>query len=247
VTTTASDASSDPGPLAAFRKTRWTLLHAAARDGDEARRALLDLCLNYWSPVYAYVRRCGHGPARAHDITQAFFADLVQRPLPTATEIDGPFRRWLMVALTRFLATDWSTDAATAPPPDLAAPEDPDVAEQRDRAQNAEVDNAELAFQRSFALAVVGTALNRLRNEAAQAGRLPLFDALEPWLGRDPAPGLIEETGKRLGLSPLAMVMALRRLRQRFHELVDAELSDTVADPATLAAERAALLAALER
>jgi RNA polymerase sigma-70 factor (ECF subfamily) len=102
-------------------------------------------------------------------------------------------------------------------------------------------------YHRSYALELLGTALARLQREAEQAGRRDMFEALREWLSRDPPAGVFDDVARRLRIRPLAAVVALKRLRQRFRELAEAELCETVASADDLAAERDALALALAR
>lgn len=103
----------------------------------------------------------------------------------------------------------------------------------------------ERLLRRSFALEVLGHAHQQLRREAVQTGRLPMFEALERYLGSEPKPGELDALSQEIGAGPLSLVVAVRRLRQRFRELVDRELCETLASPTELEAERQALWQAL--
>ncbi len=226
-----------------FATTRWSLVAAA---GGEARAPLTELCVRYWYPVYAYARRCGHAPDIAQAITQAFFHRLVAERLRTVgTDRPPRFREWLLAELAQFVAHDWKGQPVATPNPELLAPLPAELLEQRHRAEGATGANADAGFRRSFALEVLGRALNRLRREATQAGRETMFEALEPYLTVEPGPGQYEALSGTLGTRPLALVVALKRLRQRFRELADEELAETVTSSDELEAERTALHAAL--
>lgn len=226
-----------------FSRTRWSLVRGLGAPG-EARRALTELALRYWYPVYAYVRRCGHAPEIAQDITRAFF----QKVAMEAGELDaaprGRFRDWLLLRLNVFLAGDWR---------DLAGGEAPAVSpaldelERRNRDDHHAGESPEQAFQRGYALEVLARGFKALQAEARQTGHLDMYEALEPYLARDPLPGQYEELGRKLGIRPLALVLALKRLRQRFRELVREELADVVASPDDMAVEQQTLFAVLAR
>lgn len=226
-----------------FRETRWSLV-AAARGQENARDALAALCRDYWYPVYAYVRRSGHAPEAAYDACSAFFARVPAALRRGDPRRHGRFREFLLRELTRFLATDWRGargDGEPTPSPDAS----PDELESRHRREIERGGTPSEGFERGFALEVLARALRRLREEAAAAGRLALFDQLEPYLGRDPAPGEYDLIERGTALRPLAAVVAIRRLRQRYRERVEAELAQTVASDADLEAERETLLAIL--
>ena len=106
-------------------------------------------------------------------------------------------------------------------------------------------DSPEQAYQRSFALEVLARSLRRLQMEAIQTGHLPMYEALQPYLSHDPVPGEYQAISVRLKIPPLALVVALKRLRQRFRELAGQELSDTVTSAEDLMKEQATLLAVL--
>lgn len=227
-----------------FANTRWSMvMQKASGDSPEASRALDELAQRYWYPVYAYVRRCGHAPAIAQDITRTFLQRLIAqfRGRPEQPP-HGHFRKFLFSQLNAFLGGDWrdaiGEDASNA----LVAPADLEARNQRD---NAEAHSPEQAYQRSFAFEVLARALRRLQSEARQTGHLEMFDALQPYLSRDPVPGEYEQIGKQVHTPPLALVLALKRLRQRFRELASQELADTVTTADELANEQAALHAAL--
>jgi hypothetical protein len=227
-----------------FSTTRWSVVMqlAAAQSGD-ADHALAELAQRYWYPVYAYVRRCGHAPCAAEDIARCFLTCLMREfRSGQSRPPQGHFRRYLLDQLNAFLGSDWreliGTEAAAGitPPADLEA---------RNQHDNALAVSPEQAYQHAFALEVIARALKRLRAEATQTGHLPMYTALERHLAHDPAAGEYELIAARLQSRPLALVVALKRLRQRFRELVGQELADTVTSAEDLATEQAALHAIL--
>jgi RNA polymerase sigma-70 factor (ECF subfamily) len=227
-----------------FANTRWSMvMQQASGDSPEASRALDELAQRYWYPVYAYVRRCGHAPAIAQDITRTFLHRLIAEFRRRHEHPPhGHFRKFLLSQLNMFLGGDWreaigeETSNALAPPADLEA---------RNQRDNAEATSPEQAYQRAFAFEVLARALRRLQAEARQTGHQEMFEALQPYLSRDPVPGEYEHIGTQLHTPPLALVLALKRLRQRFRELASQELADTVTTADELANEQTALHAAL--
>lgn len=228
--------------LADFTCTRWSIVQRLQGTRADADAALAELGVRYWYPVYAYVRRCGHSQDMAQDITQAFLQQTAADLHASADPPAGRFREWLLVRLKLFLAGDWqrAVDRARlprAPPPAL---------ERRQGDELAADGSPEQAYRRGFALEVLSRGLKCLRAEARQTGHGDMFEALEPFLTHEPAPGQLDALGRTLAIRPLTLVLALKRLRQRFRELVRAELADTVVSVDDLAAERRALLAALD-
>ncbi len=231
--------------LADFTQTRWSMVCRlqATRAGD-ARDALTELAVRYWYPVYAYVRRCGHPQEIAQDITQVFLQQAAADLRNGRNAPPGRFRDWLLARLNVFLAGEWRELAGGEGVPE--APPLPEL-ESRNRSEHEPDESPEQAYRRSFALEVLSRGLKRLRAEARQTGHIDMCEALEPFLTREPLPGQYDELSHQLSIRPLALVMALKRLRQRFRELVREELADTVASADELAAEQQALLAALDR
>lgn len=224
-----------------FATTRWSVvLHLAATDPKDAGQALTELVQRYWYPVYAYVRRCGHAADDARAIAGCFLERLMHDfRVGTARPPQGHFRRYLLEQLNAFLAGDWRQCVQQAareltPPSDL---------ETRNARDNAHTTSPEQAYHHSFALEVMLRAITRLRGEAEETGHLAMFEALLVYFAREPHAGEIESLAARLQTRPLALIVALRRLRQRFRELVERELADTVTSAADLATEQAALLA----
>lgn len=220
-----------------FATTRWSLVAQSGPGG--AKDALAELGLRYWYPVYAYVRRCGHAPPAAQALTRGFIAHLIEAGVDARPE--ARFRTWLLGALHRWLASDAPQAAGTAM---LAPPLG--VAELEARSANEiGASTPDRAFEHGFALELVAESLRRLRNEAARAGRLDLYDALQPLLSRAPAAGEIDALASSLSMRAVAVAVALERLRDRFREIVDLQLVETVGDAHALEAERAALGRAL--
>lgn len=230
----------------AFSRTRWSIVLDLQHPGaDGAQRSLLDLCQRYWYPVFAYIRRCGHPADTANDMTRAFFAQLTQVLKEIDPRTQGRFRNFLVQRLHRFLTADWRKDADEEVQKFVVPPLSVDELEQRFRADHGGEASPEQFFMRSFALEVLNRSLRRLRNEAQQSGREEMFEALQPFLTREPIPGQYHELSVALHLPPLVLTLAIRRMRQRFRELADDELMETVASPDDLDAERNALIAVL--
>ena len=244
---------SDPG----FQATRWSLVAALDPDQDTleqhaapARQRLLELCLRYWYPVYLYLRRSGHSAEAAQVLAANFFDALLQRRGSGASRgHDGRFRTFLLVELHRFLAEGAmaARDGSTIAPlePDLPTPPVAQLEARRQREGDAG-GSPELALRRGFALEVIAQAMRRIEDEARQAGRLPMFSALQPYLASDPVPGIYADLAQRQDVSPLFLTLALKRLRERFRELVDDEIAQTVASATALEEERRSLHAALQ-
>ncbi len=235
-----SSGESDPGQVSrVFDRTRWSVVAGAAAGKHES---LLDLCQQYWYPAYAYVRRCGHAAAESNAIVRAFLGLLVAERLEGVDARScGRFREYLRGELSRYLARGRHRGGESDGGIGLTAPVAAEVMEDRYLGESTENDTPESAFERAFAHDVIGRAFERLAGEARQAGRMDMYQALEPYLAAEPPPGEYERMATLLGTRPLALVIALKRMRQRFRELVNHELAETVSSEEDLAAERQTL------
>ena len=222
-----------------FRTTCWSMVLAAGGAGEPAREALDRLSQRYWYPVYAYLRRAGHEPEAAQRVAAGFFGSL-----DTGSLTDRPrqFRTFLLDALLEYLArrTGESGEPRSMPPP-----LDIEALEERLAADPGR-GTPEQVYQHGFAREFLVAAWERLRAEAVAAGRGTMFDELEPFLTRDPDAARCEKLAKHLQLRPLSLVVALKRLRQRFRELVERELIETVDSPEALERERERLRSTLD-
>lgn len=230
----------------AFASTHWSLVaNANDDDGAVARASLAALCLRYWYPVYGYLRRSGHAPEQAHRLARGFFQWLVQADGARASASQyGRFRLFLLAELHRYLTR--APGAADPADPDPVPPPALGDIEARHHAEPAGSEPPECALRRGFAVEVLAAAHARLRREAAQAGRTDMYESLERFLGVEPDPGDYEAIAADLGMRPVSISLAVRRLRQRFRELVDRELRETSATPGDLEDERHALLQVLK-
>jgi RNA polymerase sigma-70 factor (ECF subfamily) len=251
------------------------VMRRGATESASARDALGELAGRYWYPVYIYVRRCGHAPEAAGNIARRFLQQLLREVDDrSAQPSQGHYRSYLLSRLHTFLAAgpvDESSPATEpAMPPGrspsaqgrsasaaeatdgrerpaeamdgLERPNDLELRYQRDHLDQL---SPEQSYQRAFALQILHRTLRRLTDEARQTGHLPMFERLEQFLARDPAPGEYESIATHLKVRPLTLVMALKRMRQRFRELAAEELVDTVATEEDLAGEQDALLSVL--
>jgi RNA polymerase sigma-70 factor (ECF subfamily) len=234
---------------AKFTPTHWSVVLAAAghSDSTHARDALEKLCRNYWVPIYAFVRRQGHNPPDAQDLTQEFFARLLEKNyLAGADRTKGRFRSFLLASLKHFLANEW--DKANAQKRgggrvpisiDAAAVETSFGAELADQL------TADKIFERRWALALLDQVLRRLRDEYTRDGKEKQFEQLKQTLTEASRSVPYSEIAARLGISEGAVKVAVHRLRQRYRELLRAEIADTVAGADEVEDEIRNLFAAL--
>ena len=233
-----------------FVTTHWSVVLSAGRgDSSGAQAALQTLCRTYWYPLYAFVRRQGHTAPDAEDLVQGFFARCLEKHyLRNAEQAKGRFRSFLLLALKRFLANEWDraqTRKRGGGQPLVAL--DGLSPEQRYAQEPANQLSPDKLFERRWALTLLERVLVRLRAEQAAAGRLAVFEALRDCLTSGARGTLYAELGERLGMSEGAVKVAAHRLRQRYRELLEEEIAQTVSSPEEISEERRYLLAVLSR
>jgi RNA polymerase sigma-70 factor (ECF subfamily) len=211
--------------------THWSVvLSARKKDSPESAAALETLCRTYWYPLYAYVRRQGHSPPDSQDLTQEFFARLLQKDyLKAAAREKGRFRTFLIVALKRFLANEWDRVRAQkrgGGQPLLSL--DTELAEQRYRIEPAESTPAERIYERRWALTLLDHTMQRLREEFVAAAKADEFDRLKSCLTAERGEISYAAIAAALAVSEGAARVAVHRLRKRFREVFREEIAHTV-------------------
>ena len=231
-----------------FATTRWSIVLAAGRaNADDAESALATLCRSYWYPVYAFIRRRGAPAADAEDLTQEFFATLLEKDYVRLADPErGRFRTFLLTAVSRFLTKQHERNRAgkrgggrMVLSLDLAEGED------RYRLEPVEQWTPERLFERRWALTLLERVIVRLRERYAEQGKGALFEQLKDFLTQPEADGLLADLAKSLGMTEGALKVAIHRLRRRYRDLLKEEVGETVSAPDELADELDCLLAAL--
>jgi len=231
-----------------FVTTRWSVvLTAGHSDTTHAHAALEKLCQIYWYPIYAYVRRRGHSPEDAQDLTQEFFARLLERNwVGRADRQKGRFRSFLLSAMNHFLSDEW--DKARAQKRGggvMPVPLQFDTAETRYGHELADPVTPEQNYERRWALTLLDEVLRRLHSEYEQEGKAELFAALNPCLVGDRTAQPYAGLAVKLGVSEGTVKSAVHRLRQRYRQLLHDEIADTVAEPGEVDEELRHLFAVL--
>jgi len=214
-----------------FASTHWSLVLAPGRgDAPEAQSALAALCQTYWYPLYAYVRRSGHPADEARDLTQEFFARLLEkRYLRAADSERGRFRSFLLTAFKRFLSKErHQAGALKRGGGRRMLSLDFEQGESRFLLEPATDVTAETIYERRWALALLDRVMIRLREEFEQAGKRDDFDRLKVFLTGDAEAPSHREAAAALGTTEAAVKVAVYRLRRRFRYLLLAEIAQTV-------------------
>ncbi len=231
-----------------FATTRWTVVLAAGnRSAPQAEVALEELCRTYWYPLYAYVRRHGHSREDAEDLTQAFFARLLEKNYLEGLSSDkGKFRAFLLVALKRFLANEWDRANRQKRGGGLTPLSlDWQDADQRYQINPIDTLSPDKLYDRAWAVTVLEQVITRLRDESAADGKAKLYERLKSFLmlGKSDIP--YAQAAAELKLTEGAVRVAVHRLRQRYRELLRQEVAQTLSDPAQVEEEMQALFRAL--
>jgi RNA polymerase sigma-70 factor (ECF subfamily) len=232
----------------AFATTHWSVVLEAQGESPAAQEALEKLCRTYWRPICAFLRRQGVRPEEAEDITQGFFAQLLERrSLNAVRKEKGRLRSYLLGALKYFMADEQRRAMAIKrgkgqrliPLEQLRADAGIDV-------EPADPVTAEMIYERRWALTVLEQVLNRLKGEYATAGNAALFDSLKQLLPDEPGSPSQAEIAAQLGMTENALRQAFYRFRQRYQSLLREEIAHTVATPGDIEDELLHLIAVLE-
>jgi RNA polymerase sigma-70 factor (ECF subfamily) len=221
-----------------FASTRWTVVYQAAdsqTSSKHALSALSELCQIYWRPVYLFLRRQGIAQHDAQDLTQDFFAELIEhRTYAGADRMKGRFRSFLLGALKHLLAHARDHDRAQkrgggTVPLQLDEAAISQVEAQAERGQSWSADGI---FEREWAASLLRQALERLAQEYTIAGKGALFEALKAHVAASAAAAVpYEEMAKRLGRAAATLRSDVARLRVRYRAILREEVSGTVIDP----------------
>jgi RNA polymerase sigma factor (sigma-70 family) len=228
----ASQPSVDAGGVP-FVTTQWSVVLTAQGRSPAAEAALEKLCRTYWWPLYGFVRRSGHSPEDAQDLTQGFFALLLERrDFDVVRREKGRLRSYLLVSLKNFLAKARRREMAVKRGEGRAlVPLDDLLARERADLEPADTLTADRIYERRWALTLLEQVFARLQEEYRVAGNASLFDRLKELLADEPGRPSQADIAKELGMTENAVKQAFHRLRQRYRELLHEEIAHTVALP----------------
>jgi RNA polymerase sigma factor (sigma-70 family) len=227
--------------------THWSAVLTAGQQGSpQAAAAMEELCHTYWYPLYAYIRRRGYEVEDAQDLTQEFFARMLETHwLKGADPKRGKFRSFLLGAMNHFLANDWRRAQTLKRGGGKALISLDDTAEKRYAVDAVSDLTPEKIYERRWAWSLFERAISRLREQYTAAGKAGLYDALKCFLADDIGEGDYTRLAAQLEMTRGAVATSVHRLRERYRELLREEVAHTVADPAEVEDEIRSLLAAL--
>jgi RNA polymerase sigma-70 factor (ECF subfamily) len=223
-----------------FETTRWSLVLAA---GDRRRpdrdEALSSLCRDYWPPVFSYVCSRGYPADSARDLTQGFFTRLLEKNvLQRAQQVRGRFRSFLLSSVKNYLANEWDRDQALKRGGGtVRVPLDFDTTDGHNVIEPAGGETPDQVFEKRYALTVLNRALERLGQEAQEAGTAERFRRLKPFLTAEGEEDSYGAVASELDMSVGAVKVAVHRLRKRFGHCLRAEVAQTVNDDDAVDAE----------
>ena len=243
----ASGPDADAGGGAIFTTTHWSVVLAARGPSPAAAEALEQLCRTYWRPIYAFVRRQGIQPEEAEDLTQGFFALLLERrDFDTVRKEKGRLRSYLLTSLKHFLSNERNRAMAMK----RGQGQRSISLDQLDQGEDTSFEPADTAtadqiYERRWAMTVLNQVLTRLEEEHRAAGKMQLFDRLQKSFTHDPDRSSQVEIAQELGMTENAVNQAFHRFRQRYRKLLREEVAHTVAVPVEIEDELRHLIAVL--
>jgi len=234
------------GPVA-FTTTHWSIVLAAQGQSPAADEALEKLCLTYWRPVYSFIRRKGRGAEDAQDLTQSFFARLLERrDFNSVRQEKGRLRSYLLIAVKNFLASEHErATSAKRGGGRMPIPLEEMRTHEGSAGEPVDLLTADRIYERRWALTVLDRALARLSVEYRAASNQALFDRLKQFLTDEPDRPSQAQIASELCMSENAVKQAYHRFRLAYREFVREEIAQTVAVPDDVEDELRHLVAVL--
>jgi RNA polymerase sigma-70 factor (ECF subfamily) len=234
------------GP-AAFTTTHWSVVLEAQTESPAAQEALEKLCRTYWRPIYTFLRRQEIGPEEAQDLTQGFFALLLERrDLRAVRKEKGRLRSYLLTALKHFVADEHRrATAIKRGKGEQLIPLEELRTEEQSGMEPADPLTAERIYERRWASTLLDRVLSRLEAQYRARGKTALFDSFNQLLGDEPGAPSHADIAARLGMTENAVSQAFHRFRQSYQSVLREEIAQTVATPADIESELRYLIAVL--
>ena len=216
-----------------FATTHWSVVLEAQGESPAAQKALEKLCRTYWRPIYGYVRRHGAGPQDAEDLTQGFFALLLERKdLNSVRKEKGRLRSYLLASVKHFLADESRRAMALKRGKGQRLIPFDDIQEgERIEVERYDRLTADQIYERRWALTVLEQVMSRLSDEYRSAGNVRFFDHMKKMLMDEPDRPSQAQVALEFGMTENAVKQSFYRFRQRYQTLLREEIAHTVAVP----------------
>lgn len=233
MTSSSVTATKPPGSDAWFCTTHWSVVLSTRQKDSRSAEALEALCQTYWYPLYAYVRRLGHNPHDAEDLTQEFFARFIEKGCFQAADPEkGRFRTFVLIVLKRFLANEWEKSRAQKRGGNRThVCFDTEFAERKYQVEPASPASADAIYERRWALTLIEQTIAQLRREFEEAGKGAEFELLRKFLTADKASINYAQLAADLGSNEGTARVAVHRMRRRYRDVFRQVISRTVASP----------------
>jgi len=230
-----------------FTTTHWSVVLGAQGESPAAQEALEKLCRIYWRPIYSFVRRQGIGPADAEDLTQGFFASLLEhRNLDAVRREKGRLRSYLLSAVKHFLTDEHRRAMAIKRGKgERLIPLEELRTEEQSGMEPADPLTAERIYERRWASTLLDRVLGRLEDQYRVRGNAALFDSFNQLLGDEPGAPSHADIAARVGMTENAVSQAFHRFRQSYQSLLRQEIANTVATPGDIENELRYLIAVI--
>lgn len=231
-----------------FATTRWSMVLVAGHNSSpDADAALATLCETYWFPLYAYARRRGHNANEAQDVTQEFFARLIEKDYVAAADPErGRFRAFLLTTFKHFLSKERDKGKAQKRGGGRS-PLSLDFASGESRYVTGVTDTLtpEQLYDRQWTVALLDRVMRRLEEEMRESGKADWFDRLKEFIVGSSGGATYAKAAESLGATEAAAKMATHRMRKRYRVLLRREIAETVEHVADVEDEIRSLFATL--
>ena len=246
VTSLSASSPASAGP-AMFTTTHWSVVLEAQGESPAAHEALENLCRTYWRPIYGFIRRQGTRPEEAKDLTQGFFALILERKdFQSVRQEKGRLRSFLLASLKHFMANERRDAAAIKRGGGrMLIPLDGIASDDSSESDRSDMLSADLLYDRRWAFTVLDRVFAHLREESQGSASAPLLERLNTLISDEPDRPSQAEIACEFGMTENAVKQAFHRLRQRYRQLLREEVAHTVATPAEIEDELRHLIVAL--
>ena len=216
-----------------FATTHWSVVLEAQGESPAAQKALEKLCRTYWRPIYGYVRRHGAGTEDAEDLTQGFFALLLERKdLNSVRKEKGRLRSYLLASVKHFLADESRHAMAVKRGKGQRLIPLEEIREgERINVERSDRLTADQIYERHWAFTVLEQVMARLQDEYRTAGNVRFSDQMKKMLMDEPDRPSQAQLASEFGMTENAVKQAFYRFRQRYQTLLREEIAHTVAMP----------------